>query len=369
MRLSVSILLSLLLAGCVVTVFLEDQQFDPGPGADDDDSAPGEPCVIPVPDGVTLTVPVHGKTQFRFYVPTASAALGALHASRRLERLEEQSIDLRLSPSYFFATALQASFLGCSDAFEPDPRDPSNAYPRDTDADAAGCLDLRENTVWVELCRMYPEDLPCPDGYADVVPSTDQAATGQDNVANGMLAWGMYSVYAYAMLAWEGGGDLEDPDAWVAAASDDLAIEKLLALMHVQTPFYAPMAALLADCTDSPIEDCIEDEWLSDQVAMVGGLTASLERGAEVGRCYDGDLTVADVREYVAAIQPLFPGASWDAVASRAEGALRAAAQGERGSFQSVADIVLNAIDDEAGLGLRGPGVGLSAEFGLDCPP
>jgi len=369
--------LGLLLSGCIAASWLEDavpiddddasdddDAVDDDDGADDDDSA--TLCRLPVPDHITLEHPVRGDTFVPFYVPTTGWALAALHASMQVEALALQQVELRLSPSYFLALALETGTFGCSESIPPDPADSAVQWPRRPDTDAEGCMQVAEGSVWLDLCRMYPEDLPCdPDGYDDVIPSVDQGATGRDNVQPSVLATAWYAAFAYPMLAYPSGGDAGDVDAWFADAADPVAVEKVLTWMHWQTPFGPAMGEVIADCADGPVEDCLgQPTWVRDRAVAVGAHTEQL---AAAPGCFDRPLTAALVDDYVDAIAVLFPTADVSSGRAAAQAAL-ADAGGDGTSFQAVADAVLAALDDGLGVRLRCPGANLTTYYGVSCP-
>ena len=150
-------------------------------------------------------------------------------------------------------------------------------------------------------------------------------------------------------------------------ATDPYAVEKLLGLMHRDTPFSPLLATVLEGCSDRLIEDCLEDRpQLRDHMSGIAGITESLEDGVGAGECYDGVLTADDVAEYVAALSPLFPSGDREAAEAAATAALGA---GGEASFQASADRVLDALDAAMPLRLRCPGIGLSSNYGVECPP
>jgi len=380
MRHSLGLLAAALLGlgGCTVTAWLEDAAPE-APVADDDsvddadsvaaDDSASPSCRLPVPDHVLLQNDVQGDTFVNFYVPTTGWALAALHGSQQLEELAQQQIDLRLSPSFFFALALETGTFGCTADLPADPLDASNRYPRRPETDLLGCLEIQQSTVWVELCRMYPGTLPCdPDMYEAVIPSTDQASTGRDNVEPGVLAVAWHAVYAYSMLQHPSGGGVADPDAWFAAATDPRALETLLGFIHWETPFHSALGDVTADCADAPVQDCLSGEsWSVDRATAIGAHTADLDAAASTS-CFDRPLTAALVDDYVDAIAVLFSQAEVEAGRAAAQLALTQAG-GDGTSFQVAADSVLDALDEGLGIRLRCPGSNLNDYYGLGCPP
>ena len=98
------------------------------------------------------TVCVPGDT-LGFSLPSARWGLAALYASRRLDDRPDSA--LRLTPSFFLATGWQISGFGCATYGAP---------WSGVELGDAGCLGLREETVFRELCNLYPLDYTC-DGY------------------------------------------------------------------------------------------------------------------------------------------------------------------------------------------------------------
>ncbi len=373
------------MCSCTVTRWIEDAPDGTETGEPTETAAPtetgdtqtgdsgGAPCPLPVPDHVTLESPVYGSNNVRFYVPHSGWALASLHASRQLAGLAREDIDLRLSPAWFFAVALETSFMGCSDQTPADPLDASNTYPRRTDSDLNGCLGLAEDLHLFDLCRLYPETLACTDDtHAQVISSDLQATTGRDNIEPGILATGFYALFSYAMLQWSSGAGLADPDAWLAAAADPYAVEKLMALAHRESAYSSLVRLSVQGCQDQAIEACWETRAPS-RAALAQGVAshvAVLDAGVAAGSCYDRDLSAAEIEAYVAAIAPLFPDLDAAAAAAAGLAALETAVPGaEQVPFQQVADAVLDGIDTALPWTLRCPGSELTTAFGMGCPP
>lgn len=355
------------LPGCIATSWLEDgPPSDQSIDDDDDDSA--EVCRLAVPDHIVLDHDVLGDTFVPFYVPTTGWALAALHASTQIDGLGLQQIELTLSPSYFLALALETGTFGCSADLPADPADSATQWARRPETDAMGCMQIAEGAAWLDLCRMYPEELPCePGAYAAVIPSSDQGSTGRDNVEPSVLATAWYAAYAYAMLAYTNGAASVDVDGWFETAADEQAVEKLLTYMHWQTPFVPDLAAVIGNCNDTDVEDCLsQPAWVIERVVGVGAHTAQLEAEAS-SSCFDRPLTAALVDDYVDAIAGLFPEADIEVGRASAQQALTDGG-GDGTSFQGAADAVLMALDEGLGLRLRCPGSNLTTFYGISCP-
>lgn len=311
-------------------------------------------CALSVPDDVVLPQALHGTPFFRFYVPHPGWGLAALHASRMLDGLAAQQIDLRLPPSYFLAVALESSFAGCSDSTPADPRDSANRYDRRASTDAEGCFGLNRMIHFDELCKMYDDELDCPSSsagmdtrYGELISSTNQATTGRDNVESSAILTAWYAVYGYAILQ-----RLNiQPDAWFAAATDPQARTKVMALVHFSTAWHWIIDDAV-DCQSQPIESCLAADPINrDHSVTVAGVVATMQAGLTQGQCYDAAVTEADVIAYVDALSVLWPATDWAAVTRSATTAL-----GSGGSFQQVAPAVLDAIDASSGVRLRCPG-------------
>jgi hypothetical protein len=346
-----------------------DDDDDDSSASDDDDSSEG-PCPAAVPDHYTLDHAVWGETSVHFYVPGSGWALATLHASMQLEGLAAQSIDLRLSPSWFFAVALESSYMGCSDATDADSLHPATSYSRRSETDAWGCFSLPETTVWTEVCRMYPDDIECGGGsHNQLIASTDQASTGRDNIQTSAISLAWYITFAYAMSREVG---VDDPDTWFATAADPRAMEKLMALQHLSGPWAPSIQTTVVGChSNGQLESCLETGspgW--SRMRAVASHTELLERGIAEGHCYDRLLWADDVDDYLATIAPLWPSADWSAAGIAANAAFDAVSGGAASApFQAAAVPVLEAIDLAAGIALTCPGSELNAYYGYSCPP
>jgi hypothetical protein len=288
----------------------------------------------------------------------------------QLEGLAAQSIDLRLSPSWFFAVALDASYLGCSDDTVADPLHPAVDYSRRFKTDADGCFSLPQNTVWEEICRMYGDDVDCSAGaHATLISSSGQASGGPDNIEIGALTLAWYVTFAYAMSPEVG---VDDPDAWFASASDVWAMEKLMALQHSHGPWSGEISAVVSGChSNGQLESCLtSDSPAWKRMRAVASHTEILERAVSEGSCYDRVLRSSDVSDYLAAIQPLWPAADWTAAATAANAVMDQLSGGAGSApFQAAAIPILEAIDLAAGIQLTCPGSGLNSYYGYSCPP
>ncbi|MEE9385414.1 MAG: hypothetical protein V3V08_18560, partial [Nannocystaceae bacterium] len=207
-----------------------DSDDDGAPGVDPD-APPENACSVPVPAANILAGPIWGEYDIQFYIPHPSWAFSTAHAWKWLRSLDGVGLSLRLTPSFFFATALKESYMGCSDLLpEPDPFLPGRLERRAA-AYADGCFQIESTTAWIELCRMFEPELDCDFvGHGDVVSSSAQAQTGRDNFATSALVKAYYDTFAYSMIPHL--HKVADPNAWFADAIDPLAMEKVIAVLY-----------------------------------------------------------------------------------------------------------------------------------------
>ncbi len=346
----------------------DDDAGDDDTGDDDADAPdPLDPCAVPVPGHVDLQAPVWGETGVHFYVPLATWALAAAHASRQVEGLAADGLDLRLRPSYFLATALKESFMGCSDTVGPDPLHPDHTWARQAAADRDGCFQLESTTAWIELCRLYPDDIDCErTTHDDVISSAGQADTGRDNFETSALAAAWYDTFAYAMLTRHG---VEDPDLWFAGAADPQAMLKTIAVVYNRGAWSTEVTSVLDHCQGADIEDCLGGEVVLDYVQAVSSYARDMEAAIDDQSCYDGETTVGDIQAYADALQPLFPDEPWDEIVADATASFLDRTGGaEAAGFQLVAGAVLDAFEDGMETHLACPDGQLQAWYGAECP-
>lgn len=323
------------------------------------------PCDVPVPDHVDLTDVVWAMPNVHFYVPDPGWAFASAFASRELETL---SMDLRLPPSYFLATALKESFMGCSDTIRPDSLH-GTLWDRQVIADATGCMQFDgPGSAWLEMCGMYPNEIDCGvvDFY-DVIPSTNQAVTGRDNVEPSMLVAAYYAVFAYAMIDKNHGAN---PDTWFAAASDPQAMLKTMTVLYNTGAWSWDVTQIINGCQLQNIESCMNPlTGAYDYVVAISSYAADMEAAVVASSCYDEDVTVADVHDWLDAMEPLFPNENWAGIKTDAETAFLAASGGApTARFQTVADAVLTAADGGIGTDLNCPAAELATRYQTTCP-
>ncbi len=373
MRRLAPLLLALLACACsdVGLVALSDGTAEvpgAGPVVPTDPADPDLACPVPVPDHADLAAPVWGEQPVHFYVPEPGWAFAtALVSSMFASDQADADSDLRLDPSFLFATALKESFLGCSDDVLADPLHPEQSFARQPAADHDGCFQIEATTAWTELCRLYPDRVDCDEvAFEDVISSQHQDQTGRDNFETGVFAAAMYDVFAHAMLLNHG---TDDPDAWFAAAADPLAAEKVLALLYNRGAWSPELSQVIQGCHQDPIEDCVTPESVAwDYVVAVGSYTADLRAALAEGSCYDADMELADVHDLVDALEPLLPGEDWPALRAAAAEAFELAATDDVG-FQQVAPVVIEVLADGLELRFDCPGAQLEAWYGASCPP
>lgn len=344
----------------------DDDSGDDDDSDDDDDDDDEEPlCVVPVPDANSLAGPVWGEYDVQFYVPHSSWAFGTAHAWRWLEGLGD-GLGLRLSPSFFFATALKESYMGCSAELpEPDLFQPGRLERREASY-ADGCFQIESTTAWTELCRMYPDVIACDRvGHRDVISSIDQATTGRDNVATSALLKAYYDTFAYSMIPHV--HKHSDPDAWFADAADPLAMEKVVAVLYNRGVWSGNVTAILDLCQHDVIENCLE--WASDYPIQISQYTRELEAEVAQGNCYDDPMSLADVDRYLDEILLLFRDVDETAVRAGVHDTFAALANGAPTvGFQRLALPVLDRIDEGLPGPVACPAAGMQEYYQASCP-
>ena len=332
-----------------------------GPSGSDSGADAGA-CPVPVPGPVILPGPVWGEYQVHFYVPFPSWAFAAAHASLQTKALG--SFGLRESPSFYFATALKESYMGCSDKLPPaDPYNLGYVYSRPI-AYAAGCLQIDSTSAWVEMCRLYPETIDCNTVmYEDVIPSTNQDQTGRDNFASSVFVKAYYDVFTYAMLPIH---SMPSPNAWFAGASDPLAMVKVVALLYNEGAWTGDATTVATGCQHDLIESCLGNK---DYVVSVSSYDQQLEAAVAAGNCYNDVIAISDVDDYVTRIVPLFSHENAAALTAAGRQAFLAASRGAMSApFQTVAGAVLQAIDGAMQAKAHCPDAALTQWYMRTCP-
>jgi hypothetical protein len=319
-------------------------------------------CPVAVPGPVVLSGPLWGEYNIHFYVPFPSWAFSAAHASLKLGQLG--AFGLRESPSFYFATALKESYMGCSDKLPMlDLYNPGRLYAR-TISYPAGCLQIDSTSAWNEMCRMYPETIDCNAvSYGDVIPSTNQDQTGRDNFASSVFVKAYYDVFAYAMLTIH---NMPSPKAWFAGASDPQAMAKTMALLYNAGAWTGDATAVANGCQHDLIENCIGNK---DYVVAVASYARELEAAVAAGNCYNDTIAIGDVDDYVSRIVPLFSHEDAAALASAGRQAFLSASGGAASApFQRIAGAVLAAIDGSMRAQMHCPDAQLNQWYMHHCP-
>ena len=306
----------------------------PPTGADDTapDTSPSETAdTAPPADTVCLPGEATG-----FRMPHGRWALATLHASRRYGDLDESA--LSLSPAWFLASAWERTGFACADYGEPWLTEEPQW------SQTEGCLGVPDDTVWIELCRLYPQYFECG--------AAPEYVAG-DHVEAGVMALAWYTLAAHALLQ----RHKLDPDDWYAAAADPLAVEKLSALMHFSGPWSQDVETILTDCAEQDIGACLT----GDPGMHVAGVMEKLTV-LETATCYDEPLTEAEVRQYTGELATIWTSEDWEAATEAAVGALTGA------GFATDGPAVLDALDETLGARLRCPESELWSWYRLPCP-
>ncbi|MEM6925682.1 MAG: hypothetical protein AAF602_02040 [Myxococcota bacterium] len=263
-----------------------------------------------------------------YRLPSTRWGLASLYASRRLADRGESAP--QLPPEWFLASAWQATGFGCAAYGDP--------FTSDASAESdAGCLAIRSETVWNEVCRLYPGVFDCG-GYVGTL-------TGDAPEASVLtLAW--FSVASNALL-----GRLDvDPNAFYADATDPWAEERLSAALHVGGPFLDDARQVVEECGDDVVA-CLD----GDVAAHVEGLTDKIAR-LEEASCAEVEVTETDRVGFVDALAGFFP-------AFDREAALDAVRAAEPTLAATVA-----AVEEAAPVMLTCPETELWQWYRLPCP-
>jgi len=347
-----SLLTALTLAGCTRTLKLPEesvptdtelpvetetadtattQTTDTAPDTTDTDTSTTETADT-APPVETACVPGEATG---FSMPHGRWALATLMASRRYGDLDGSA--LSLSPAWFLASAWERTDFGCEDYGEPW----LSEEPQWSQTE--GCLGIPDDTVWIELCRLYPEYFECGSAPRYV---------GGDKVEAGVIALAWYTMIGHAMLQ----RYKVDPDEWYAGAGDPLAVEKLSALMHFSGVWTPDVESVLLSC-DERVESCLT----GDPLAHVTGVMEKLAV-LEGASCYDEPLTEAEVRDFTEGLSEIWGSEDWETATQAAVGALTGA------GFMVDGPAVLDALDDTVGARLRCPEAELWDWYRLSCP-
>jgi hypothetical protein len=319
-------------------------------------------CPVPVPGPVILAGPVWGEYQVHFYVPFPSWAFASAHAAMQTNALG--GFGLRETPSFYFATALKESYMGCSDKLPTyNPYMPGYLYARPISY-ISGCLQIDSTSAWTEMCRMYPETIDCNTvQYADVIPSSNQDQLGRDNFVSSAFTKTYYDVFTYAMLTLH---NMPSPNAWFAGASDPQAMVKMIALLYNEGAWTGDATAVSNGCQHDLIENCLGNK---DYVVAVSSYDRELEATVAAGNCYNDMIAIGDVDDYVSKIVPLFIHENGAAMTAAGRAAfLQASGGAMTAPFQQVAGAVLQAIDGAMQAKTHCPDAELNQWYMHHCP-
>ena len=316
-------------------------------------------CAVAVPDHISLSAPVWGQSDTHFYVPDPAHALGLAWADHQLAGADglpgiARGTDL-------LAMALETTGNRCIEGALADAEH-GVSWAFDPGTTAAGCFGLPENGGWAVVCRMWPGQIDCID-YSDVIPSTDQIITREDNWANGALVSAHFAVFAGAMWTEQG---TADPLGWLDAATDPAARAKMLAISVHESAFSPELGQVIAGCSEQVLENCLTESWLADVVQRVGEHATELSGAVEAGNCYTGEMGRSDVEAFLDTTLRLY---AQDDTSSMRSGALAAFdALGEPVGFQEAAPAIIAALEANRLAHLDCPDAMLDQWYGVHCP-
>jgi hypothetical protein len=309
---------------------------------------------------------IAGITGFKFKIPFSDWALATAHVWHKLPELYPAHINLRPSPSFYFATGMVETFWGCS--LRLPPFDPAHAgqyfmqwvQPLLPD----GCLAITVGASQ-ELQMLFPEVF---DGvkvtHDDTISSVNQVALGRDDIVSSVLTKAYVDLVNYALMVEQGA---PDPDAWFAAASDPWAKAEMIAQMYNQGPYNPDVQRVLAQCQNVPLQSCIVEG--IQYVKEVTIATQNLEASVAAGNCYDDPIGHDDIAYYLDRLFALYVNEDQQAITSAALAAFDQAAGGQaKAPFQQVALPVLDAIDGTMKAKLYCPETMLSQLWQKHCP-
>lgn len=323
-----------------------------------------DPCDTPVPDHVDLGT---GRAAVHFYVPDPTWALAAGHVGFRSAQLQEDGLDLRISPSLVLATALQESTFGCARDHRPDVLHPGRAWPNLSRTHARGCFQIAPDTAWKELCRLYPGVLDCAEvAFRDAIAAVSGGEAPRDNFEPGAHALSWYLTFAYAMF----GRTVGDVDQWMREATDPMARDKMLALAWNRGAWAGEVKAALRGCKGQLIERCTEPESVArHHVVNISRTLRSFEQAIAEGSCYAEPVSTDDVLRYLDAVGAILPERVDVHVRHAATEAFLAASSGaDPAPFQQVAAATFAGIEAAWNMPLSCPDEELRRWYGFGCP-
>ncbi|MEN0067064.1 MAG: hypothetical protein AAGA48_33345 [Myxococcota bacterium] len=264
-----------------------------------------------------------------FRLPSVRWGLATLYASRRLSERTDAVPQLR--PAWFLASAWQATGFGCA-AY----RDPFAGVNNRLDRDE-GCLGIRRDKVWNEICVLYPSIFPC-----DAYPGTLAGDTPEASALT--LAW--YAVAAHALL-----GRFEvDPNVFYDEATDPRAAAELSAALHVAGPDLNSAGIELSGCEED-VAACLDGE-VRDHVL---GVTEKLD-ALDAADCIDIDVPNEELSGFIDGLASRIPDFDADDALSAAQAA------------EPTLSAVVAAVEQASPVSLICPEAELKRWYGLSCP-
>ena len=339
--------------GCIpYTVWLEDglssdsaedseTNIDSASDTSLDTAEVPSPCLPPIPGPFDLVTPVGSDSYPEFALTQEDWALGLVHANRQLTTLSETQGGPILSPSWFLAMSLSTTAMECETP--------------------GGCYGFSETNHWTLLCELY-EELDCDDGSEmEAIIGASTADSSHAGAATLAMAW--HAAIVYALLPKSG---FDDPADWLSNASDPQALEKIIALGTIDSPWGTALQDVANGCQDLPIEDCIDEDraWVRDQIVAIAAHIAELDEAIANGHCLTLSLSSDTVSDYGTQLSRLFPSLDW----TEAIEAAVATSSSDGIALLDSADIVLDALDLHTGLELNCPEETLETLYETSCP-
>lgn len=264
-----------------------------------------------------------------YVLPSVGWGLASLYASRRLA--DRGDAVPQLSPAWFLASAWEATEFRCGTYVSP--------FTAVDDAIGdAGCLGIRHDNVYNEICRLYPDVFDCDEHAGQFAGDAPVAST---------LAVAWFAVAAHAML---GRFDDYDPDQYVLSATDPAAAELLTAALHFRGAWFAQAETVIDSCGND-VAACLEDEL----EAHVRGVDAKLEALADAP-CAAPEVTDADRIAFVEALGARFVGFDTEAALAAAR------------SAEPTLEATVEAVEQASPVVLACPEAELWSWYRLPCP-
>jgi hypothetical protein len=319
-----------------------------------------------VPGAFKLSEPVWGEYGVAFAVPFPEYAFAVAHASRALAASAQ---GLRLPPSFFLATSLKESFMGCSKRLTTWQAGMEGIlYRGASSVDIDGCFQIEGTTAMLEVCRMFPNDIACSGtdpsaaaaAHEALVSSVDQDTLGRDNFVSSAVTAAYYDVWAFYMA--QKNENVTGMFDWLKTAADPYAVEKVTAALYNRGAWSGTMKAVAA-CHDKPIEQCVDG--YADYVRQVGAYTREMEAQVTADNCYDNPITAEDVEAFVRQLVPVYKEQNLAQSLAAAQAAFDSVAKGRSEvPFQEVAGAVLDAVEGTLTARIDCPAQGINTYYG-----